>query len=81
MLPFYSQIKGGRQMPNSKKRCGRWGPFFVGDPVIYRHIRWRVIAARREDIPLGCVPIKLEDDNLEAMAETEVIPIDDLDRF
>ena len=67
-------------MPNSKKRCGRWGQFFFGDPVMYRGMRWRVVAAQREDIPLGCAPIKPEDEEGEAIVGIEVIPIDDLDR-
>jgi hypothetical protein len=67
-------------MPNSKKRCGQWGPFFVGDPVIYRSIRWRVVAAQKKDVPFGRVPIRPEDEEAESIVGTEMVPIDDLDR-
>jgi len=67
-------------MQNSKKRCGKWGPFFVGDPVIYREMRWRIVAEQKGKIPPGCAPIVPEDEEGESFLGLGIVPIDDLDR-
>lgn len=68
-------------MQDSEKRCGQWGPFFVGDPVIYRNdIRWRVVAAKRKDVPRGYAPIEPEDDEIRSIVGTKMVSIDDLSR-
>ena len=67
------------------KVSGCYGPYFEGDPVIFKGMRWRVASARdvlasKKTVPHGCAPIKPEDEEAEGIVGIEMIPIDDLDR-
>lgn len=68
-------------MPDSKKRCVCWPlNLMVGDLVLYKGRRMRVISAHTRDVPKGCVPIVPEDRYNPNADKFKCVPADDLDR-